>query len=58
MTAAVAAVAAVAVVGEEAAEEDFLHPYPQHQASEMATGALRAILPQYSMAIAAKAINS
>ena len=56
---AVAAVAAaVAAVGEEAAEEDSLHPYPQHQASEMATEVSKAIRPQYSTAIAAKAINS
>ena len=55
-----AAVAAVAAVAEEAeeAEEDSLHPYPQHPVSEMAMEASKAILPQYSMAIAAKAINS
>ena len=54
--AAVAVVAAA--VGEEVAEEDSLHLYPQHQASEMATEASKAIHPRYLMAIAAKAINS
>ena len=39
VAAAAVAAAAVAAAAEEAAEEDSLHPYPLHQASEMATEA-------------------
>jgi hypothetical protein len=51
--AVVVAVVAVAAEAAVAVEEGSLHPYLQCQAPEMATGALRATLPQYSMATAA-----